>query len=79
MVDEVEVEVFDLSDIAERALSTAVEVAAVGFPALYLALRGPNAKASTIAFGITVGSAALSVVKNAAKTYFNAKKAKVQL
>lgn len=76
MVDEEQV--FDLSDIAERAVSTAAEVAAVGLPALFVALKGPNARAAVLAFGIAAGAAAVSVLKNAARDYFNAKKARVQ-
>lgn len=76
MVDEVTV--FDVSDILERAVSTAAEVAAVGLPALFVALKGPNARAALLAFGIAAGASALSVVKNAARDYFNAKKARVQ-
>ena len=76
MVDEVEV--FDVSDILERAVSTAVEVALVGLPALFVALKGPNARAALLAFGVAAGAAAVSVLKNAARDFFNARKARVQ-
>ena len=76
MIDEVAV--FDVSDILERAVSTAAEVALVGLPALFAALKGPNSRAALLAFGVAAGAAAVSVLKNAAREFLNARKARVQ-
>ena len=74
MVDEVEV--FDVSDIAERAIKTALEV---GIAAIPFVLITDVSKPALVAAGISAGSAFLSVVVNAVQQYARSKKSHVQL
>jgi hypothetical protein len=47
-----------------RVIWTAVQAAVIAWPALLVGVKGGNLKASVLAFVITVGSAALSALKN---------------
>jgi len=74
MVDEVEV--FDVSDITERAIKTALEV---GIAAVPFVLITDVSKPALVAAGIAAGSAFLSVVVNAVQQYARSKRSHVQL
>jgi predicted DsbA family dithiol-disulfide isomerase len=77
MADEVDpVEVFDVSDIVERAVKTALEV---GIAAVPFVLITDVSKPALVAAGISAGSAFLSVVVNAVQQYARSKKSHVQL
>jgi hypothetical protein len=71
-----EVEVFDLSDIAERAIKTGVEVGIVGLPILHIA---DVDQATLLAAAIAAGCAAASVVLTAVLQWSRAKKSRVQV
>ena len=75
-VQEVETEVFDVSDIVERAVKTGVEVGLVGLP--ILAITEVD-QAVLLAAAIAAGSAAASVVLNAVLQWSRSRKSKVQL
>ena len=76
MVDQEEVQVFDVSDITERAVKTAVEagIAAVPFVA-FTDISYPV----LVAAGMAAGAAGVSVILNALKQWSQSKKSKVQL
>lgn len=71
-----DVEVFDLSDITERAVKTALEV---GFASIPFVLVTDISKPALVSAGIAAGSAFLSVVINAVQQYARSKKSHVQL
>lgn len=83
MVDEVEdtedVEVFDVSDIVERAVKTGIEAGFVAVPVALFAAPGADYKSLAVAFAFAVGTAAASVVLNTVQQWARSRKSHVQL
>lgn len=75
MTDEVPVDVFDVSDIVERAVKTALEA---GIGAVPFVLVTDVTKPALVAAGIAAASAFASVVVNAVLQYARSKKSKVE-
>lgn len=75
MADET-VQVFDVSDIAERSFKTAIQSFLGALP---FALITDITKPALVAAGIAAASAAVSVLFNVVAQYADSKKSRVQL
>lgn len=74
-----EVEVFDVSDIFERAAKTAIEAFVVALPASIVFTDVPALLDVAAAAAFGAATAAASVVLNAVLAYSRSRKSKVQL
>lgn len=74
-----EVEVFDISDIAERAVKTALEAFCVALPAVIVFADIPALADVAAAGGLAAATGFASVVVNAVLAYARSKRSKVQL
>jgi hypothetical protein len=71
--------VFDLSDIAERAIKTAVEAFIVALPVVIVISDLPGLVEAAAAGGIAAGSAAISVVLNKVLEWARSEDTEIQL
>jgi hypothetical protein len=74
-----ETEVFDVSDITERAVKTAIEAGFVAVPVALFAAPGADYRALAVAFAFAAGTAAASVVLNAVQQWARSRSSHVQL